>query len=127
MRTENGQATVEMAFSLIVLILILFGITDFGRIFHAHLTLEHASREAARLASVGEDNSGIIARAKEASAGLDDSKLQIVIDPSDSSQRTRGTTVTVSMAYQIDFLTPVIGQFFSEPLTLENQAVMRVE
>ncbi|MBO8172214.1 MAG: pilus assembly protein [Bacillaceae bacterium] len=127
MKSQKGQSTVELALSMMVLLLILFGITDFGRVFHAYLTLEHASREAARLASVGGDNSEIIQKAKDAAASLDLSQLTISITPTDSSKRVRGSTVSVQLEYQIDFLTPLIQPVFPDPFSLKNQAVMRVE
>ena len=39
MKSEKGQSLVEFALVIPLLILLLFGIVDFGRIFHAYLTL----------------------------------------------------------------------------------------
>ncbi len=55
MKSEKGQSLVEFALVLPVLVMLLFGITDFGRAFHAYLTIDHAGREAARAASIGEN------------------------------------------------------------------------
>ncbi|HIQ01886.1 MAG TPA: hypothetical protein EYH30_07120, partial [Anaerolineales bacterium] len=51
-----GQTLVEFALILPVLLLLLFGIIEFGAAFHAWLTLEHAAREAARYAATGQYN-----------------------------------------------------------------------
>ena len=59
MKSQKGQAIVEIALILPILLMLLFGITDFGRLFHAYLTLDHAGREAARVASVGTED-GVI-------------------------------------------------------------------
>lgn len=126
MRSERGQATVEMALSLTVLVFLLFGIIDFGRLFHAYLTLDHAGREAARAASIGESDSQIREVAVQGSPGLDPAKLTISISPS-QDQRKRGTYVTVSLSYSIEIVTPLMAQFIPNPYNMQNQTVMRVE
>ena len=44
MKSQKGQAIVETALILPILLMLLFGITDFGRIFHVYLTLDHAGK-----------------------------------------------------------------------------------
>jgi hypothetical protein len=44
---EAGQGTVEFALLLVPLLLLVFGITDFSRVFSAKSDLEHGVREAA--------------------------------------------------------------------------------
>ncbi len=65
MKSQKGQAIVETALILPILLMLLFGITDFGRLFHAYLTLDHAGREAARAASVGTEDGVIILKIGE--------------------------------------------------------------
>ena len=56
MKSERGQSLVEFALVVPVLLLLLFGIIDFGASFlTASLTIDHAGREAARAASIGEN------------------------------------------------------------------------
>lgn len=50
-RTEYGQSTVEFAVSVVVLVFILFGLIDLGRVFYYDLALTGAAREGARQAS----------------------------------------------------------------------------
>jgi Flp pilus assembly protein TadG len=50
---ESGASAVEFAIVLPLLLLILFGIIEFGLAFNRIQALEAASREAGRLASVG--------------------------------------------------------------------------
>lgn len=126
MHSERGQATVEMALSLTVLVFLLFGIIDFGRLFHAFLSLDHAGREAARAASVGESDAQINAVAVQGASGLEPAKLTVSISPS-QDQRKRGTYVTVSLSYSIEIVTPLMGQFLPNPYNMQNQTVMRVE
>lgn len=123
MKSEKGQATVELALSLTVLIFIIFGIIDFGRIFHAYLTLEHATEEAARVASLGKTDAEIVNIAKQAAPSLDVSRINVIVSPSKQS-RTTGTYVTVNLTYPISFSIPL---FSSKPLTIHTKNVMRVE
>ena len=55
LRNNRGQALVEFALLLPVVLLILFGIVEFGRAWQTKQTLTDAAREAARVAVVGND------------------------------------------------------------------------
>lgn len=121
MKSEKGQSLVEFALILPLLVLLLFGITDFGRIFHAYLTIDHAGREAARQASIGKGNGDVIDSAEEKAAGIDLTSVTVSPEP-----RTPGTDVTVTITYEITFLTPVISGIVG-PITLSDSTVMRVE
>ena len=52
---DRGAAAVELALVLPVLLIILFGIIDFGRMLHTQITLTEAAREGARAESLGSD------------------------------------------------------------------------
>jgi len=49
---ETGSALVEMAISLFLLVILVFGIIEFGRALYIKNTLTNAAREGARLAVV---------------------------------------------------------------------------
>ncbi|SDY90895.1 TadE-like protein [Micromonospora pattaloongensis] len=49
---DRGAAAVEMALVMPLLLLLLFGIIDFGRMLHAQITLTEAAREGARAESL---------------------------------------------------------------------------
>lgn len=51
---RKGQALAEFAITLPILLLLLFGIIEFGRLFQAWVTLQNAARTAARYASTGQ-------------------------------------------------------------------------
>jgi len=50
---ERGAAAVEMALVMPILILMIMGIIDFGRIFNGEIQLSQAAREGARVAALG--------------------------------------------------------------------------
>ncbi|MFD1020639.1 TadE/TadG family type IV pilus assembly protein [Thalassobacillus hwangdonensis] len=124
MKSRSGQSLVELALILPILLIILFGIVDFGRLFHAYLTIDHAGREAARAASVQNDDSTIIAKARASTAGLDSDQLTVTLSPGGS--RPSGSEVTITLSYQIGFITPLVSSLAS-PLTLTDTTTMRVE
>jgi len=47
---EQGQALLEFALVAIFLVLVLFGIMDFSRLFFAYATMSNGAREGARFA-----------------------------------------------------------------------------
>ncbi len=53
---ESGQALVELAVSLPVLLLLLFGIMEFGWYFYNQMSIENGSREGARYAIVNSES-----------------------------------------------------------------------
>jgi Flp pilus assembly protein TadG len=57
-KSETGQATVELALVLPVVLLILLGILDFGRAFNTDNTTNHLANLGARFAAVGTFPSG---------------------------------------------------------------------
>jgi Flp pilus assembly protein TadG len=121
MKSEKGQSLVEFALILPLLMLLLFGIVDFGRIFHAYLTIDHAGREAAREASIGKGNEDVIDAATEKAFGID--LTDVTVTP---EARPSGTDVTVTITYEVTFLTPLIGGIVG-PITLTDNTLMRVE
>jgi Flp pilus assembly protein TadG len=125
MMSEKGQSLVEFALVLPVLIFLLLGIVDFGRAFHAYLTIDHAGREAARAASIGKDvaSTKIIARDNGGSIGLTIDMVEVYPKSPTSND------VTIFISYPITFITPALGVIAEEIGfdKLEDTTVMRVE
>jgi len=59
-RPRPGQTLVEFSLTLPLLLLLLFGIIEFGRIFQAWVTLQNAARAAARVAITGEYDKNMV-------------------------------------------------------------------
>jgi Flp pilus assembly protein TadG len=51
---RRGQTLVEFALTLPILLILLFGVIEFGRIFQAWVTLQNSARAAVRLAATGQ-------------------------------------------------------------------------
>ncbi|MFC5265090.1 TadE/TadG family type IV pilus assembly protein [Kribbella qitaiheensis] len=65
---DRGATAVEFALLLPLLLLIVMGIIDFGRMLNAQETLTNAAREGARLVALGQPN--VAGRTQAAATGL---------------------------------------------------------
>lgn len=124
-RTGNGQALVEMALVLPVLILIIFGIVEFGRIMNTYLIVTNAAREGARHGVVGGTDADIRDAVMNNAYTLDPAKITVTISPAGS--RTRGTPLTVQVSYSLDIIAPLIGVITGNPYIVTASTTMRVE
>lgn len=79
-RDRRGQALVEMAMILPILLLILLGTLEFGLAFDHNLTLQYATREGARTASALANGGGLVtcSPASAASATVDNNIVAAV-------------------------------------------------
>lgn len=121
-RGEKGQTLVEFVLVAPVLLLILFGIVQFGVAFKNSVVVTDAVRAGARKAAVSSTASNPTATVQQAvvaAAGdLDTSKLQVVV----TSTWRAGDSVTVSASYpyQIDILGIVVASGDLHSTTIER-------
>lgn len=65
---ESGQSLVELAVSLVIMLILLAGVVDFGRAFFSYLSLRDAAQEGAVYGSICPTNlTKILARVRGAS------------------------------------------------------------
>jgi uncharacterized protein (UPF0333 family) len=123
---QKGQALVEMAFVLPIMLLVLMGIFEFGSIFNTYLILTNASREGARVASVGGSDADVINSIHNATNILDPTKLIITIDPTEGN-RSRGLPISVTATYNLNIISPIIDTIIPNPFPLSSKTVTRTE
>lgn len=116
----------ELALVLPILLLILMGIFDFGRIFHGYLSVTTAAREAARQAALGRTDTEIRVTAINAASPLEAALLSVAINP-DFTLRSPGTNIEVTVRYQYTVLTPIMKNFLPNPYIVIGKAVMKRE
>lgn len=124
--TKKGQALVELALSLLLLLPLLFGAIEFGRAMYTKNTLNYVAREGARLASVSNPfNSATVQSQLRASlpASLR-SGLVITITPTAPQQ---GNTITVTVQAPFTTVVPDILTQLAGITTLSAEASMRYE
>jgi len=103
-KNECGQALVEVALVIPVLLLLAFGVVAVGRVTDAQMGVSAVAREAARAAALandpGEAASQGVTQGQEVAAGyhLGDGSLQLAVNAGDF---TRGGTVQASARYTV--------------------------
>jgi Flp pilus assembly protein TadG len=121
---------VELALVLPLLLLILFGIVDLGRVFNAYIAITNASREGALYGSfyppVDEP-----ARTLIKNRVLQEAKPTVILDPllvQVSSQGiVAGSPVTVTVEYPFSAVSMMMQSFFpTSPYNLKATTVMMV-
>ncbi len=127
---ERGQALVEFALVLPVLLIMLLGIIDFARAWNVYQVLTDAGREGAREAVVanGLDDAAIqtivIAAAGRAGIGLQASDVTVA----QGADRGDPTTVSISYTHPLRFVGWALGLFGNDgniPMTVVS--TMRTE
>ena len=118
-RNEKGQAMVEFAIVAPILLLLVFGIVQFGILFNNYLTLTDAVRTGARQAAVSRTLSDPVTTTKNrvtsaAASTLKTTDLDITVDPYDPINGTHSwvqggdVTVTATYPYSISLLGLVV-------------------
>jgi Flp pilus assembly protein TadG len=125
-RKKEGQAVVETALVLPIIIIILAGIIDFGLLFNNYMIISNAAREAARRASIGSTDLQIRTTVTNQTSTLQQSKLRTTIYPSESLRR-KGEEVSVTIDYDYKLITPIISAIIPNPVHLKRNVVMRIE
>lgn len=123
-KDKRGQSLIEFALVLPILLLVVFGITEFGRAIMVKNVLHTASREGARLAAVSpvSDSLSVQARVQEVldAANITPKEITIQFDPG-----AKTVEVTVTTDFEVlsaGVLDPIMGTF-----ELKGYTVMRYE
>jgi hypothetical protein len=128
-RGDSGEALLEIALVLPILLLLSMGMLDFGRAFHAKNIVDQAAREAARVAAVSNDD---VALATGRAAAIMDGAG---IGPYTTTVSAIGPDkmITVQVTYRFTFITPGLFAVFSKGLNdagginMTGLSVMRAE
>ena len=124
-RSEKGQSLVEMAVSLMLILLLLAGAIDAGMAFFSYVALYDAAEEGAIYGSIHPlttDFDAIKARVRQSSSqpvNLTD-PIKVTVGVSATDPPCRGGTITVSVTYRYTLSMPFAGTAFGTqtiPLT----------
>lgn len=149
LKRERAQSLVEFTMIFPVVLILLFGIIDFGMGLRAYVSVSQAVREGARYASVGNpagtfttggsgecNGSTTTTTVGRVCGVLDGLRLTNVSSVSVTypSGQASGNTVHVSVQYNYQYITPVkrLVNFFSggtwgSSLTISSATDMRLE
>ncbi len=128
-RRDRGAAAVEFALLLPMLLLLVFGLIDFGRALNAQITLTQAAREGARLAALAQPN--VASRTQAAATGLSPVTVGVTACPANAGS---GVNAAVTASYSYQFITPISaiaglfgGSGFGSSISLSASGVMPCE
>ena len=125
-RDSRGQSVVEFALVLPLLLVLVFGITEFGRAWLTMNVLTSAAREGARLAVVtAPDVPRVIERVNAVCAAGRITPTAVTVTGPDATDPDRRVTVTVEANFRV--VTGSILGTFSGTIPLRANATMRHE
>ena len=121
----RGNAVIEFALTLPILLLVVFGITELGRMIMTTNVLNTASREGARYAAVNpaSDSTNVRARVLEVltAASVEPSSITVTYD-------VAGNSVTVQATVDFEILSKsVLPSVLRGTIPLTGQTVFRFE
>jgi Flp pilus assembly protein TadG len=118
---ECGQATVEAALVLPLVVLLLLAVVQVGLVVRAEVLVTHAAREAVRSAAVDADPQAA-AKAASGSTTLDPHRMTVQVH----GRNGPGSDVEVDVTYTMPTDVPLVGALLGD-VTLHATATMRVE
>jgi Flp pilus assembly protein TadG len=120
---DRGAAAVEFALILPLLLVLVFGITEFGRAYFVQTTLSGAARDGVRVMALQNNQSAARTSVKAAATSLSLTDAQISVTPATCvvSGLTPAATATVTVTYPLQLLTGLFGT----SVTLTGKGSMR--
>ena len=116
-KNQRGQALVEMALVLPILLLIVFGIVEFGRIYTYQLQVNSVARQAARSAAVGDPDDD---------TALEDAMVAILGGGTVDITRP-GSDVKAQVNYSVQLYAPLVIGSANDTILLDAVVTMRDE
>jgi Flp pilus assembly protein TadG len=141
MPNERGQALIELALVLLLLLMILYGITEFGRYFFYANTANNAARDGVRWAVTHAatsdwcdevkqhvvDNYGSLFSPALTKANNITVCINGVCPTCSAAQPSTGSRVQIRVTWPFEIVTGSIIPFFSGSRTIVGDASMRYE
>jgi Flp pilus assembly protein TadG len=127
-RHTLGQGIVEFALLLPILLLLIVGVFDLGRAFHALITITNAAREGARYGTLhASDEDGMVQAAvnEAAGSGIDITTGDVDISCTEVNGRcVRGGALTVTVHYTFE---SILNLFIPTTIDMQRSIVMDVQ
>ena len=116
---EGGQAALEFALTLTITFLLFFGLIDFGRAAYAASVVQWAAQYGARFGVNNPDDlTGIEAEVLAHLTGLNADKATVTVTEPGTN------LIQVNVAYDFEFIAPIVRQITGDSVTLQGSASM---
>ncbi len=125
-RDEKGQSLIEFALIVPILILLVSGIFDFGRVLYTYMNLNQLAQETVRLGGLGKTDTEITQFAQNRFHIGNPGSLVIKISPNQAARKS-GDYVTVTLKYPVEYVTPMASLFLPSPYQVTTDSTIRVE
>lgn len=125
-RNEDGQALVEFALVLPILLLLIVAVIDFGWIFMAKIRVTNAARETARYYAVHKDTGTSESTVEVTLKSIAKENLGFVSDANLTVDASYPPNEKVSVSIQA-LVPPLTRLFFSTDVNIQSVAYMKVE
>ena len=123
---ERGQSLVEMAILMVLLLIIMGGVLDLGRMYFTYLALQNAAGEGASYGAINpewadsgdnDDPNNITYRVQNESTGnlIDWSQTTVDVE---TNTILGGQPITVTVSYDYEVITPMVQVITGENVTL---------
>jgi TadE-like protein len=127
LREMRGQALVEFALVLPILLLLLLGLLDFGRAVAAYNAVSNGATSGARVAIVDQNEAEVIAAVESEAIGLRDVDVAFNWNvASDPICPRIGCVIEVTVSTEYLPATPIIGDLIG-PITVSSSSQMPLE
>jgi Flp pilus assembly protein TadG len=124
LREQHGQSLLEFALLVPVLLLLICGMIDFGRLLYTYLHLNIVVQEAVRLGGLGGSDTEIMHYIQtHVHTGIDTLAVRITPEP---IYREAGDYITVALEQPVRFITPVVSSLMSDPIVAVDSTI-RIE
>jgi Flp pilus assembly protein TadG len=124
--TQQGQGLLEFALVVSILLLLLFGIIDFARVFFGYATMANGVREGARYAIVHPNDQAGIEAAAHAMMLVVGAPVNVTVGfpdtDDDGNNKCRRCRVVVTATSDFPVWTPVVPN-----ISMQAQATMHIE
>ena len=124
---QRGQATLEFALVLPVVIIFILVVSQFGHMVYVKNVIEQASREAARVAATTNDYRKAEQAALDICFSLNKEDLSIEMVPLNLENLAIGDFVKVEVTYRYGGLADIIETLTKKEARLASKSIMRVE
>ena len=123
-RSERGAVAVEFALLAPVLMLLLFGIMEFGRAYNVQISLSNAAREGVRVMAISNDARAARDAVRSALGTLtpalaDDKIVFVASTPAGAKTCSAGAQMSVTVGYTLTTMTGIAG-----PFAMQGQGAM---